>query len=880
METAGHISKEMSDPSPPAIGLLLLEMGTACWLWLLCFCLAGGQTLEEPPCRLLGARVSGALEQPGDVVIGGLFPIHLRAPEPDTQFTERAAPSVCLEWGLGRKVSCRCVPSFDMRSYRWLQTMIFAVEEINRNAVLLPNFTLGYVVADSCLAEGPTLGAALSLVTGWDQGAPQPGCEGPPRVPVIVGDARSSGSIAIARTLGVFNIPLKPPVDGQVPLLYSQVSYFASCACLSDHRKFPTFFRTVPNDVFQAQAMAHMLRLLGWTWVGVVAGDDDYGRTGIQLLLQELRSSEVCVAFSQLIPKAASEARLAHIVRLIKESTARVVVTFAIDPDMHALLREVVRQNITDKQWVATEAWVTSTLLSAPQNLAVLGGTVGLALRRAEIPGLKAFLTRLRPDASASDPFVREFWEMVFECSLDDTLRTSISHKPQCSGTERLEQVENLYSDVSQLRVSYNVYKAVYAIAGAVHNMLACRPGEGPFEGGRCPDVPQVQPWQVGAGSILPVRAAWLTQPLECSLYCCSLEPFSMSGPAHWKLLHYLSAANFTTPVGETIHFDENGDPMPSYDIINWQRGPDGLVKFVKVGQFDAVDGSRSTFHFDVKRVVWGGGQIEVPVSLCSKPCPRGTWRALQKGKPVCCFDCLPCADGEVSNTTGSTECTKCPEWFWPNALRTECVRKKVEFLSLGEMLGVILALLSLSGAVLTVAVVAVFFHHRHTPLVRANNSELSFLLLLALALCFLCALAFVGRPSPWSCRLRHTLFGISFVLCISCVLCKTLVVLVAFRATLPGSNAMRFFGLRQQRLGLSLCTLLQKRRDLRCPPPVGNAALVTGDTMALLPATARIPVARWEPWAQVAQERPRPGQWHRAVWCHVPWDNSPCELL
>uniref|UniRef100_A0A8C9VNM2 Olfactory receptor C family, s2 n=1 Tax=Scleropages formosus TaxID=113540 RepID=A0A8C9VNM2_SCLFO len=707
-------------------------MGTACWLWLLCFCLAGGQTLEEPPCRLLGARVSGALEQPGDVVIGGLFPIHLRAPEPDTQFTERAA--------------CRCVPSFYMRSYRWLQTMIFAVEEINRNAVLLPNFTLGYVVADSCLAEGPTLGAALSLVTGWDQGAPQPGCEGPPRVPVIVGDARSSGSIAIARTLGVFNIPL--------------VSYFASCACLSDHRKFPTFFRTVPNDVFQAQAMAHMLRLLGWTWVGVVAGDDDYGRTGIQLLLQELRSSEVCVAFSQLIPKAASEARLAHIVRLIKESTARVVVTFAIDPDMHALLREVVRQNITDKQWVATEAWVTSTLLSAPQNLAVLGGTVGLALRRAEIPGLKAFLTRLRPDASASDPFVREFWEMVFECSLDDTLRTSISHKPRCSGTERLEQVENLYSDVSQLRVSYNVYKAVYAIAGAVHNMLACRPGEGPFEGGRCPDVPQVQPWQ---------------------------------------LLHYLSAANFTTPVGETIHFDENGDPMPSYDIINWQRGPDGLVKFVKVGQFDAVDGSRT------RLIPW-----QVPVSLCSKPCPRGTWRALQKGKPVCCFDCLPCADGEVSNTTGSTECTKCPEWFWPNALRTECVRKKVEFLSLGEMLGVILALLSLSGAVLTVAVVAVFFHHRHTPLVRANNSELSFLLLLALALCFLCALAFVGRPSPWSCRLRHTLFGISFVLCISCVLCKTLVVLVAFRATLPGSNAMRFFGLRQQRLGLSLCTLLQ----------------------------------------------------------------------
>lgn len=54
--------------------------------------------------------------------------------------------------------------------------------------------------------------------------------------------------------------------------------------------------------------------------------------------------------------------------------------------------------------------------------------------------------------------------------------------------------------------------------------------------------------------------------------------------------------------------FDENGDPSASYDIINWHVGTEGKIKFVKVGQFDAVSGPQRDFQLELKKVFWGGG--------------------------------------------------------------------------------------------------------------------------------------------------------------------------------------------------------------------------------------------------------------------------------
>ncbi|XP_039865552.1 extracellular calcium-sensing receptor-like isoform X1 [Simochromis diagramma] len=199
-----------------------------------------------------------------------------------------------------------------------------------------------------------------------------------------------------------------------------------------------------------------------------------------------------------------------------------------------------------------------------------------------------------------------------------------------------------------------------------------------------------------------------------------------------------------------------------------------------------------------------------VPVSVCSEKCPPGTRKVLQKGRPVCCYDCIRCAEGQISNVTDSVTCVRCLPEFWSNERRDSCIKKEAVFLSYEEIMGALLTAASLFGACMTIGVILIFFKYRKSPIVRANNSELSFLLLFSLILCFLCSLTFIGQPTDWSCMLRHVTFGITFVLCISCLLGKTIVVLMAFRATRPGSNVKKWFGQTQQRLCVTTFTLIQ----------------------------------------------------------------------
>nr|XP_033487962.1 extracellular calcium-sensing receptor-like [Epinephelus lanceolatus] len=549
----------------------------------------------------------------------------------------------------------------------------------------------------------------------------------------------------MSRIIGSFNIP--------------QVSHFATCACLSDKQQYPTFFRTIPSDQFQADALAKLVKHFGWTWIGAVRSDSDYGNNGMASFLDAAHKEGICVEYSESFYRTHPRSRIQRVADVIRRSTAMVVVAFTASGDMRILLEELSLKPSPPRQWIGSEDWVTDPDM---QRFSFCAGAIGFAIEKSVIPGLRDFLLDLSPSKVAASPVLTEFWEDAFNCRLGKSAATD---KSVCDGNEDIQMIQSPYTDTSQLRITNMVYKAVYAIAHAIHNAVC--------------------------------------QETNSTTQC---DKFTKTEPK--EVLTQLKKVNFSQN-GYDVSFDASGDPVAKYELVNWQKSESGRIELVTVGHYDASLPAGQEFSIN-RKLTWVEGSTQVPVSVCTDSCPPGTRKVLQKGKPICCYDCKPCAEGEISNVTDSPDCFPCPKEFWPNAERDTCLPKPVEFLSFSEVLGIILAAISVSGACLTVITAAVFYHHRTSPIVRANNSELSFLLLFSLTLCFLCPLTFIGPPSEWSCMLRHTAFGITFVLCMSCVLGKTIVVLMAFKATLPGSNVMKWFGPPQQRMTVVFFTFIQ----------------------------------------------------------------------
>uniref|UniRef100_M3ZHE6 Olfactory receptor C family, r1 n=1 Tax=Xiphophorus maculatus TaxID=8083 RepID=M3ZHE6_XIPMA len=699
-------------------------------LWLV-----GRQLAQTLTCSRWGTPSDSGLFEDGDVIIGGLFNLHFMPPVKDQRFTLEPDNKPCTG---------SILKHLQNLPLQYIYAMMFALEEINHSSTLLPGVKLGHRIHDSCALPAWEMQAALSLV-----GGDTPSCE--QRVPLIIGGSSSITAHVLSRLLGPLSIPL--------------LSYTASSPSLSDRRQFPNFFRTMASDTYQARAIAQLAIKYNWSWVGAVVANNDYGLMAVK---EEIQGAGVCLSFLETLQRENIESEARRAALTIQASTAKVILIFAWFTDVIELFLQLEKLNVTDRQFLASEAWSTSSdLRQSTFSRKVARGVLGVAIRRSPLPGFGTFVRNLNPWLRPNDQFLKEFWEKEFRCSPGIAAAPSSSSLPPCNGTESLWDVENLFTDASQLRVTYNVYLAVYAAAHALHSLLSC------------PDV-----------SSSPGRN------VACSLHT-QIKPM--------ELMEHLSKVNFTTPQGEAFYF-QGADVKAKYDLLNWQSSPEGEVKLVLIGRVDGFD-----LHLNESAIQWSTGSSQVPVSVCSESCPPGTRMASRKGEPICCFDCIPCADGQISNTTGSTQCNICPSEFWSNAERTACIPRQLDFLSFNETLGITLTAVAVSGVTVTTAVFMVFLYYRQTPMVRANNSELSFLLLLSLKLCFLCSLVFIGRPSAWSCRFQQAAFGISFVLCVSCLQVKTIVVLAAFRSARPGAEAlMKWFGPGQQRGSVCLFTSVQ----------------------------------------------------------------------
>uniref|UniRef100_A0A8C1K3M4 G-protein coupled receptors family 3 profile domain-containing protein n=1 Tax=Cyprinus carpio TaxID=7962 RepID=A0A8C1K3M4_CYPCA len=689
-------------------------------------------------CQLHGKFEMPNIFKAGEIMIGGIFPI----------FNKQENVILLARFRHTLLFMQNFLYRFDLRAFRWTQVMMFAIDEINQDEGLLPNISLGYKIMDSCASPTNVLRAAFTLVSEQKEEESTTQCHLP--LTALVAESGSSQSLAVAGTLGPFRVPM--------------VSYFSTCACLSDRRKYPSFFRTIPSDYYQAKALASLVKQYGWTWIGALQSDNDYGKNGISAFTKEVEKMGVCIAFVGTILRTYPQSKIIEVVELIKQSTVKVILAFVPEGDLYPLMRETVNQNITGIQWIASEAWVTAARPSTPEMFKSFGGTVGFVVRKMAMPKLGTFLKNISPYFPSQSTFVSDFWETIVGCkpclNCEALPFANVTLNSQmCTGEEKLNYTDKFF-DVTQVRVTYNVYQAVYAIAHAIHKLLFCQRDKNNV-----------------------------------------LRQFD-------SFINYIILNSKVNEYGENVFFDENGDPPASYEVINWQLR-DGEVQHVTVGYFStSTDG---TYKLTVKEdnIRWNTGNL-IPKAVCSDNCPNGTRKAQIKGRPVCCFDCIPCADGSISNTTGAADCILWTEEYWSNERRDKCVMKMTEFLSNTETMGIILTALSLFGASLSVATMIIFIHFRETPIVKANNSELSSLLLVSLFFCFLCPLTFIGEPTVWSCMFRHTAFGVTFALCISCVLGKTIVVVTAFRATLPGNKLAGKFGPVQQRVIVFSCTAIQ----------------------------------------------------------------------
>ncbi|XP_075061825.1 extracellular calcium-sensing receptor-like [Mixophyes fleayi] len=660
-------------------------------------------------------------------------------------FQEKPPPDVCT--------------MFRFEHYQQFQAMRFAVDEINRSAELLPNITLGFYAYDSCAVLQRELEGTLWMLTGLNKAIPNYCCYESPPLAAIIGHSSSTYSILMAHILGLYRYP--------------QISYFSTSSLLSDRTQFPSFFRTVPSDAFQSQGLAEMVKYFGWTWVGLVASDDDYGREGIKVIKQVVARSGACVAFTEYMASVFSYKNIRNIAKVIQMSTAKVVVAFSTDIYLIPLLEEMLIQKVTGKIFVASEAWSISNVLSVDKYAPILFGTLGFAFHSSKIQGFQEYLNNINPYHIPGTKWSKIFWEEAFGCTFltQNNFTHTVNGFNVCTGDEDLLSIHNLYNDVSTLRTSYNVYTAVYMIAKALDDLRYCKDLDGLSSARKCTDL-------------------WTFKP--------------------WQLLHYFRKVRVELGNKREVFFDENGDPPAIYDVVNWQRRSDGSLTQLKVGSYDTVASSGDIFTINTSLLWWADGGHEVPSSSCSESCPPGFRKAARRGEPICCFECVSCAQGEISNQNDSLECSKCPWDMWPNVQKDSCLAKPIEFLSYDEPLGIILLAISVSSSTIPISIFKLFIHYKSTPIVRANNYSLSCILLVSLSFCFLCSLVFIGYPQPEKCLLRQAAFGMVFALCISCILAKTIMVVFAFMATKPGSSLKRWTNPQVSYLIIIFCSLLQ----------------------------------------------------------------------
>ncbi|XP_077773105.1 vomeronasal type-2 receptor 26-like [Podarcis muralis] len=582
----------------------------------------------------------------------------------------------------------------------------------------------------------------------------------------IIGGLTLQNSKQMPHILNIYKIP--------------QLSYSSFEPALSDKTQFPSVYRMIPNESPQYAGIVQLLQHFGWTWIGLIVSDDDSGEKLLRTLIPWLLQKNICIAFKQVIPTLegihrVTSTNLINKVRSILLSSKTNVILVHGNSQSMEVLRMVLHVDENgpkpmERVWVVTALWDFASVLDSraftPKSF---NGTLSFSLHANDVAGYKEFLEILNPTKTVLYD-IHHFWSSAFLCSFP-TYNIYAKTSRICTGQEKLRSLPQIVFEMGMSGQAYSIYNAVYVIAHALHAILSSR-----------------------------LKQKLMGKAARRNL---NVHP--------WQLHSFLKLIHFNNSAGEEIFFDENGDLATGYDIVNTVTFSNLSIHRVCVGRVDPQAPEGKKFTINGSAVVWNHKfNQNLPQSTCVESCRPGHSRILHQGKQICCHDCSQCSEGTVSKLMDADHCNKCPEDQHPNKDHDHCIPKHIVYLAYGESLGIILASFALFLSLITLVVMWIFIQNQETPIVKANNWNITCTLLISLLLCFLCSFLFIGKPGKVTCLLRQTVFGMVFCLAVSCVLAKTITVVLAFMATKPGNRMRKWVGKRLAVSVIILCTLIQ----------------------------------------------------------------------
>ncbi|XP_034260343.1 vomeronasal type-2 receptor 26-like [Pantherophis guttatus] len=522
-----------------------------------------------------------------------------------------------------------------------------------------------------------------------------------------------------------------------------------------------SFYRMAPNESLQVVGIIQLLKHFGWTWIGLLILDDDSGDNFLRSLEPLLSENRICSAFVERFPKQAfififQNPMVGRINVHIRETKVNTFIFYG--ESFTAMLLFVFVKYADEsrgKLWILTaQIDLTLTSLHRPSDLQLFDGAISFAIHSNVLSEFEEFLWAIKPFQTQRDSLLKEFWEQGFDCVFSESNK-QVESDEICTGKEELKKLPaHLFEMTGH---SYSIYNAVYAVAHAVHGM-----------------------------NILKSKYKRVTE----------IRRNELQDQGIWKLHWFLQGLTFNNSHGEIVSINHQGEVLSGFDITNVVMFPNNSYRKVKIGKMDptALEGSEFVIHEDL--IVWHKYFKQVlPRSVCNNPCPAGYQKKKKEGEKFCCYDCDPCSDGKISNMSDVIACSECPEDQYPSKDKVRCIAKIVTFLTYEEPLGISLVVVAVLFSIITVFILGIFIKYKDTPIVKANNKDLTYTLLISLLLCFLCSFLFIGKPLKVICFLRQSVFGIIFSVAISSVLAKTIMVIAAFMATKPGSGMRKWLG-------------------------------------------------------------------------------------